>query len=613
MTCSRSGADCVYEDQVTRITVTEKEWNDLQARAEAAESVRASLTPSVTEEGSSREHEGEDDWWFKDREILIVSRSGGHRVVGAASAMYLATQLNPESRSHVAFDISPLHHAKLPLRREIKPSIPDLPPFETAKRWYAAQFAYIGSIFAFIQPKYFEDRLTEVYSRPPDTSKRDDCLLYCQILLILSFGQMYSLNEWASNDGPPGFAYFQAALKLLPDIHEEGSVLFVEVLGLVSYFMQILNRRDAAFLYIGLAVRMAISLGMHQEVTNSDMDEVELEHRRRAWWSVYSMDRVLSVKAGNPISIQDEDIEANWPSPLPALDVDPAHPKILAHYTKLSRVLGRVGEGIYRQRHKSGSTLLATIQSIFGDLEQWLRDIPPELKLDFSNIRYQVSREAVSSFLHYYQVMNMTGRPLLFRVCQKRLEALKSGNATDTWQEGLSSNVVHIVSNCIAAARSATVVMDAASKHNLLATFGFMDGEHIFSAALVLVMANVAFPHNERDYVSMHQALSILKGMANRGNEYIRARHALLLNLRDALGRRSWQEAGARSEYELVTQHSIETDTYPVYEQFEGLPFNIDMEDQDSVWDELSNQAFFGMNSEWMADAFQHATREEPP
>lgn len=49
--------------------------------------------------------------------------------------------------------------------------------------------------------------------------------------------------------------------------------------------------REAAFLYIGLAVRMAVSLGLHQEVTNSDMDDNELEHRRRVWWSTYSMDR----------------------------------------------------------------------------------------------------------------------------------------------------------------------------------------------------------------------------------------------------------------------------------------------------------------------------------
>ena len=36
---------------------------------------------------------------------------------------------------------------------------------------------------------------------------------------------------------------------------------------------------------------MAISLGMHQEVSDASIDLVEREHRRRVWWSVYSMDR----------------------------------------------------------------------------------------------------------------------------------------------------------------------------------------------------------------------------------------------------------------------------------------------------------------------------------
>lgn len=243
MTCENVGAECVYPDQPERIYVSKKEWKELQARAEAAGSGRtpsgAVLSSPITDDADGNE----DAWWWQDREILILSRSGEHQYVGSSASTYLATQLNPASKGNVAFDVSPLHHANLCLKREQNPILPHLPPFDTAKRWYAAQFAYIGSIFSFIQPKYFNDRLTEVYSRSPDTSSREDCLLYCQILLILAFGQMYSLNEWAGDEGPPGFKFFQAALKLLPDIHEEGSVLFVEVLGLIAYFMQILNRR----------------------------------------------------------------------------------------------------------------------------------------------------------------------------------------------------------------------------------------------------------------------------------------------------------------------------------------------------------------------------------
>lgn len=240
--CENVGAVCEYPPPPEIIPVNRRDWLDLVARAQAAESMRSSATSPSSPPESENATNNEDDWWF-NRENLVVSKSGEHRVLGAGSSTYIATQLSPAGGSNAVFDMSPLHHTELYLRRELEPDLPQLPPFDTAKRWYAAQFAYIGSIFSFIQPKYFDGRLAEVYSRSPDLTNREDCLLYCQIYLLMAFGQLYSLNQWASNEGPPGFVYFQAALKLLPDIHEEGSILFVEVLGLLSYFLQILNRR----------------------------------------------------------------------------------------------------------------------------------------------------------------------------------------------------------------------------------------------------------------------------------------------------------------------------------------------------------------------------------
>lgn len=96
----------------------------------------------------------------------------------------------------------------------------------------------------------FEENLHEIYDRKVDVTDKDDCLVYCEILLTLAFGQMYSVNQWTSNDGPPGFEYFQQAMQLLPGLHEQGSVTFIKVLSLVGYFFQNLNRRDAAFLYV---------------------------------------------------------------------------------------------------------------------------------------------------------------------------------------------------------------------------------------------------------------------------------------------------------------------------------------------------------------------------
>jgi proline utilization trans-activator len=156
----------------------------------------------------------------------------------------------------IEFDAPAQSRSNFPIHRRNsfrhgQPTI-QLPPFAFAKRLYAAQYAYLGTIFSFTNLVSFEENLQEIYDKTPDFSDKDDCLIHCQILLTLAFGQMYSVNQWTSHDGPPGFEYFEQAMQLLPDLHEQGSLTFIEVLSLIGYFFQNLNRRDAAFLYVSM-------------------------------------------------------------------------------------------------------------------------------------------------------------------------------------------------------------------------------------------------------------------------------------------------------------------------------------------------------------------------
>ncbi|GKT65712.1 C6 transcription factor [Colletotrichum tofieldiae] len=410
----------------------------------------------------------------------------------------------------------------LPSRREKARTQVRLPPIDIARRLFAAQYTYIGTIFAFTDPKAtFDQALIEAYRGPPDPSDREACLSYAKVLIILAFGQLYSVNQWVDFRGPPGFDYFTHALNLLPDTHEEGSILCVETLALIGYFMQNMNRRDAAFLYTGMALRMAISLGLHheigfssvqnslqgQEAKLSTLDDATREHRRRVWWSVYSLDRILSVKSGNPITIQDEDIGVDLPSRLPT-EAEYCPAVVLRHYTELSRILGEIHNTIYRKTSKtapkSGKRLMTSVQSIVFSLSKWNRDLPDELRFDPA--RLSISRESVSTFAHYYQCINMTARPLLFHVVQKRLQRIRSsddpGEKERDWKEGLSQTTVRVIDMCIGAAQDSINIMTVAA---------------------------------QRDLVAMNAGLDLLKGMGERGNSYMGARYELLANLRSAV------------------------------------------------------------------------------
>lgn len=130
-----------------------------------------------------------------------------------------------------------------------------------------------------------------------------------------------------------------------------------------------------------------------------------------------------------------------------------------------------IGTEIYRKKPLSGSNLLASVQSITNALSDWLRQAPTQLRLNFSNLDVHLSRECVSISLHFYSCVNMTARPLVFYVIQRRLEAGIPGSEIDDWKEGLSQNTVAVIDSCITAARATTLIMDAAAKQNLLGRF----------------------------------------------------------------------------------------------------------------------------------------------
>ncbi|KAH8802558.1 fungal-specific transcription factor domain-containing protein [Xylogone sp. PMI_703] len=605
--CIDAGRPCNYSDSDRRVTVSESYLQHLRAQAQKAEAGarNAASNPGIStpKEVDFVAFTGTDNW--------VPGNQGEYYYMGNASSTYIANKLNPTTET-LAWHMYPHYDDTAWLRRSIGAELPQLPPYEFAKHLYLAQYAYIGIIFSFLSSEDFYDRLKEVYIRQPDLSDKEDCLMYCQVLLVLAMGQMYSVNQWSGNDGPPGFLYFKHALKFLPDVHEDSSILFVEVLSYVGYYMQALNRRDAAYLYLGLALRMAVSLGLHQEVSNQEIGSSQRERKRRVWWSTYSLERLLCVTSGHPISIQDDDIDLTLTCHCP--NESPRLPLILRCYTQLSRILGRVGEEIYRRKQKSGTSLTASVQNIMNCLSEWFSQLPDELRLEPSRVEREVNRETMSLHLYYYQCINMTARPLLLYAVNRQMAANAQRSSTTRWEDGLPSGMVSVVHAAIAAARSSTSILKGAARFNLIATYGFIDGEQAFSAALLLVMVNIAFPYNEMDVSAMDTSLLVLQGMADRGNQYIRACHSLLTKIREVIKSRNIAQeavidAGSdtrqrRMSYQvpqdnLSPSNAIVADLTNNHDSSTVVNFN----DDPGLWSEILGSIGIDMDRQWIEAA----------
>jgi proline utilization trans-activator len=113
-----------------------------------------------------------------------------------------------------------------------------------------------------------------------------------------------------------------------------------------AWASNILGRVRTAYIYSGIAMRIAMGLGMHRCASrHTELSPVERESRRRTWWVLYFFDRFSASKIGQPLTIRDEDIDVEMPS-MDGLAQDEMaeflDPQNLIINIKLARIIGNI-------------------------------------------------------------------------------------------------------------------------------------------------------------------------------------------------------------------------------------------------------------------------------
>lgn len=82
---------------------------------------------------------------------------------------------------------------------------------------------------------------------------------------------------------------------------------FVQALILFSNLSQKRNKPNTGSNFLGLATRMALSLGLHRELPEWNISLLQREMRRRVWWGLYMFDSGASTTFGRPILLPGEE------------------------------------------------------------------------------------------------------------------------------------------------------------------------------------------------------------------------------------------------------------------------------------------------------------------
>ena len=168
----------------------------------------------------------------------------------------------------------------------------------------------------------------KILSKDTDDETILETIWFCKILLIFAIGEMYLGTESstcpktklenmnvAKKSGKTCITwlsiflssfriiYWSFASGAIDNITKDGGI---EVMLLYAFYLQVADCTIASYFYFGLALRAALILGWHVDADKENLNRFELEHRRRIWWTVYMYERMLSSKAGLPLSFADD-------------------------------------------------------------------------------------------------------------------------------------------------------------------------------------------------------------------------------------------------------------------------------------------------------------------
>ncbi|KAK7510071.1 fungal-specific transcription factor domain-containing protein [Phyllosticta citriasiana] len=182
-------------------------------------------------------------------------------------------------------------------------------------------FSNTALIFPFIHERSFRQRYHEMKTDQSKPVQKSWLALFNMVLAIaisVSRTDISAVDRQRESD-----AFYRRALHLSRgQMMRCSSLETVQLLLLMSQYLQGTQKSLQTFIIHGLAVKGAFQLGLHSKEATLHLTPVEREFRKRTWFGIVIVDRTMSMTFGRPASVPDDYVRLN----LPVLErlVDPA-------------------------------------------------------------------------------------------------------------------------------------------------------------------------------------------------------------------------------------------------------------------------------------------------
>ncbi len=242
---------------------------------------------------------GEAGIHIKDGMASLAVNENEAGYLGVASGAALLRILEPNGRYATPRRESQSQPKKLPsllVQPDINRHITDTMIDSYFKKYHLS--------YPIIHEPTFRAQYSEVIPQPHGRSWH--VLAY----VVAAIGVYSSATEVGDLD----LRLFEHAKSMLSfDFLEVGNLTLVQALTLISNLQQKRDKPNSGYNYLGLAVRMAIGLGLHKEFPGWNISPLKMEIRRRVWWSLCVFDVGATITFSRPMIWPYDGVEVSFP------------------------------------------------------------------------------------------------------------------------------------------------------------------------------------------------------------------------------------------------------------------------------------------------------------
>ncbi|KAJ5550220.1 Transcription factor [Penicillium sp. DV-2018c] len=223
-----------------------------------------------------------------------------------------------------------------------------------------------------------------------------------KLYLVYAVGSgLLSLTEKETSLPAPE-SFYVTAIHHISAAREPRSIENIEAMVLLVIFHLRSSISQELWYLIGFAMRTCIHLGLYLSRGEADLPPAVIQKRRQLFWTVYSLERNISIALGYPVSLPDRLIDVEMPT---VTQEDDHKLQQVIHLFQLRRIESRIHHSLYRN-DRTLQQLLPKVHGYFQELQEWKESL-------LASVGADNTRNPDYLLLHYHRAIRLLMQPFL--------------------------------------------------------------------------------------------------------------------------------------------------------------------------------------------------------